>query len=120
MIQREAQNAGSPFHFGLMPYPEAPISVNPSFGGGMAPLKVFYDSYDDNDQRKAERAFFYTKLPKSGDPSTVISLNTPYLSKYWDDEAEKTSKSGRSEEHTSELQSLMRNSYAVFCLKKKK
>src|SRR3546814_7843664 len=26
----------------------------------------------------------------------------------------------RTEEHTSELQSLMRNSYAVFCLKKKK
>src|SRR3546814_4095551 len=26
----------------------------------------------------------------------------------------------RSEEHTSELQSLMRNSYAVFCLKKKR
>src|SRR3546814_1958251 len=26
----------------------------------------------------------------------------------------------RSEEHTSELQSLMRNTYAVFCLKKKK
>src|SRR3546814_2546303 len=29
-------------------------------------------------------------------------------------------KTGRSEEHTSELQSLMRISYAVFCLKKKK
>src|SRR3546814_2999753 len=28
--------------------------------------------------------------------------------------------SWRSEEHTSELQSLMRNSYAVFCLKKNK
>src|SRR3546814_6367672 len=28
--------------------------------------------------------------------------------------------SGRSEEHTSELQSLMRISYAVFCLKQKK
>src|SRR3546814_8975918 len=28
--------------------------------------------------------------------------------------------SGRSEEHTSELQSLMRISYAVLCLKKKK
>src|SRR3546814_10564123 len=27
---------------------------------------------------------------------------------------------GRSEEHTSELQSLMRTSYAVFCLKNKK
>src|SRR3546814_8030792 len=30
------------------------------------------------------------------------------------------SRRGRSEEHTSELQSLMRISYAVFCLKKKK
>src|SRR3546814_8684935 len=30
------------------------------------------------------------------------------------------SKEARSEEHTSELQSLMRISYAVFCLKKKK
>src|SRR3546814_5985398 len=28
--------------------------------------------------------------------------------------------SSRSEEHTSELQSLMRNSFAVFCLKKKR
>src|SRR3546814_5224754 len=31
-----------------------------------------------------------------------------------------TSRRNRSEEHTSELQSLMRISYAVFCLKKKK
>src|SRR3546814_3397244 len=31
-----------------------------------------------------------------------------------------TGLTGRSEEHTSELQSLMRISYAVFCLKKKK
>src|SRR3546814_10202550 len=31
-----------------------------------------------------------------------------------------TSMETRSEEHTSELQSLMRISYAVFCLKKKK
>src|SRR3546814_3954713 len=33
--------------------------------------------------------------------------------------AEKMTCSRRSEEHTSELQSLMRISYAVFCLKKK-
>src|SRR3546814_5052104 len=32
----------------------------------------------------------------------------------------RTDQSGRSEEHTSELQSLMRSSYAVLCLKKKK
>src|SRR3546814_1408044 len=35
-------------------------------------------------------------------------------------EAERGERTGRSEEHTSELQSLMRISYAVFCLKKKK
>src|SRR3546814_1765060 len=35
-------------------------------------------------------------------------------------ESIKKHKSARSEEHTSELQSLMRISYAVFCLKKKK
>src|SRR3546814_7118266 len=34
--------------------------------------------------------------------------------------AELTNERIRSEEHTSELQSLMRISYAVFCLKKKK
>src|SRR3546814_7821862 len=33
--------------------------------------------------------------------------------------AEETDRDGRSEEHTSELQSLMRISYAVFCLQKK-
>src|SRR3546814_9130922 len=33
---------------------------------------------------------------------------------------ERNSRRFRSEEHTSELQSLMRISYAVFCLKKKK
>src|SRR3546814_2083542 len=33
---------------------------------------------------------------------------------------ERVANSRRSEEHTSELQSLMRISYAVFCLKKKK
>src|SRR3546814_6672721 len=33
--------------------------------------------------------------------------------------ADSTRTALRSEEHTSELQSLMRNSYAVFCLKKK-
>src|SRR3546814_1005281 len=36
-----------------------------------------------------------------------------------EDECDSGSACCRSEEHTSELQSLMRNSYAVFCLKKK-
>src|SRR3546814_6665744 len=37
-----------------------------------------------------------------------------------DDPAHGVTSGDRSEEHTSELQSLMRISYAVFCLKKKK
>src|SRR3546814_7361772 len=41
----------------------------------------------------------------------VVTLPGWRTSGYW---------SRRSEEHTSELQSLMRISYAVFCLKKKK
>src|SRR3546814_19622150 len=45
----------------------------------------------------------------------ALAWTTPVSRAAWD----KGSKS-RSEEHTSELQSLMRNSYAVFCLKKKK
>src|SRR3546814_6626315 len=39
---------------------------------------------------------------------------------YWRDIAGLQGGRSRSEEHTSELQSLMRISYAVFCLKKKK
>src|SRR3546814_5733637 len=35
-------------------------------------------------------------------------------------DAPRRKSTGRSEEHTSELQSLMRISYAVFCLKQKK
>src|SRR3546814_7514675 len=43
-------------------------------------------------------------------------VETPAMSKRVEFDFEAV---GRSEEHTSELQSLMRNSYAVFCLKKK-
>src|SRR3546814_2348806 len=39
---------------------------------------------------------------------------------YLGNNAKKVISGERSEEHTSELQSLMRISYAVFCLKKKK
>src|SRR3546814_2153563 len=46
---------------------------------------------------------------------TTLKVIWPTLQK----EVQKNSRSMRSEEHTSELQSLMRISYAVFCLKKK-
>src|SRR3546814_3579421 len=52
------------------------------------------------------------ELPGGGGPtcSTAMPLFARGCAKYTD---------RRSEEHTSELQSLMRISYAVFCLKKK-
>src|SRR3546814_10124826 len=61
---------------------------------------------------------FEEKLPEifdflDGDTQLVIH-NAAYDVGFLRDEC------NRSEEHTSELQSLMRNSYAVFCLKNKK
>src|SRR3546814_4144253 len=55
----------------------------------------------------------------------LLSGNRDYIGKYETAKAEYERRLAslqprRSEEHTSELQSLMRISYAVFCLKKKK
>src|SRR3546814_6777874 len=49
-----------------------------------------------------------------------ISLGLPPTTLFRLPESPVDSGKGRSEEHTSELQSLMRISYAFFCLKKKK
>src|SRR3546814_2524002 len=81
---------------------------------------------------RTDTLFPYTTLFRSYLDSTgdVALLNemVPYLSgpPLRDDEAEhyaeflpSDERGTRSEEHTSELQSLMRISYAVFCLKKK-
>src|SRR3546814_7442293 len=73
------------------------------------------------------------ETPRQGDQSRIIAPVTGYLlALSWSPEFCRTrteskrhrlqcsGEMGRSEEHTSELQSLMRISYAVFCLKKKK
>src|SRR3546814_9368244 len=48
------------------------------------------------------------------------TINSEIVEKLFLEFVNNFSSTGRSEEHTSELQSLMRISYAVFCLKKKK
>src|SRR3546814_1828228 len=58
-------------------------------------------------------------LTKGGRELWVGDLDAPRVS-IWDTATAKKIAEQRSEEHTSELQSLMRSSYAVFCLKKKK
>src|SRR3546814_2910418 len=53
------------------------------------------------------------------DPKKAIERQAEWQPKVFSSEDAKEGAT-RSEEHTSELQSLMRISYAVFCLKKKK
>src|SRR3546814_16482607 len=59
-----------------------------------------------------------TRPPLAGRPA-LPPLRPIYRRGEFDDRVHFTPASSRSEEHTSELQSLMRISYAVFCLKKK-
>src|SRR3546814_2050426 len=65
------------------------------------------------------KPFIYARLDKMGVATTIKQakkLVEKERREVWDVLDEVI----RSEEHTSELQSLMRNSYAVFCLKKKR
>src|SRR3546814_7979791 len=81
----------------------------------------FCDVFDENDRKVT---------PGSGVPGFIALMGAIPAGYYKDPvKSAKTFRTidgvrysipGRSEEHTSELQSLMRSSYAVFCLKKKK
>src|SRR3546814_2186342 len=67
----------------------------------------------------AEEVPAMVNLIRKVQPSLVVNLALPYQDLPIMD-ACLVAGVNRSEEHTSELQSLMRISYAVFCLKKKK
>src|SRR3546814_6847836 len=67
-------------------------------------------------QQKRGGMFAFTKSGKFG-RAVKKALADKVIT---DDELAEIDRLQRSEEHTSELQSLMRISYAVFCLKKKK
>src|SRR3546814_9896602 len=59
-------------------------------------------------------------VPVIAAAAIAAGANGIFLEFHPDPDKAKCDGPSRSEEHTSELQSLMRNSYAVFCLKKKK
>src|SRR3546814_2512828 len=63
-------------------------------------------------------ALFEQSIRSSGESFYQGRIDDPSMSRPMD--IALFAKEERSEEHTSELQSLMRISYAVFCLKKKK
>src|SRR3546814_10008091 len=76
---------------------------------------IYLIAADDDGQHEASLRLFPTSQPHMLGTlfSHLCPLGVPAGDKIWE------STRLRSEEHTSELQSLMRNSYAVFCLKKK-
>src|SRR3546814_1680035 len=53
-------------------------------------------------------------------PKVTAPVRAPFVEKDWDLATMEPKSGRRSEEHTSELQSLMRIPYDVFCLKQKK
>src|SRR3546814_16220553 len=77
---------------------------------------------------RTDTLFPYTTLFRSTDKRTRSWISVSRDATRWSARPARASVSAvhwrnrgpRSEEHTSELQSLMRTSYAVFCLKKKK
>src|SRR3546814_7943360 len=68
---------------------------------------LYYDPVQASSAVESELQVTRRPLDELLAASDLVSLHLPLMKE-------------RSEEHTSELQSLMRISYAVFCLKKKK
>src|SRR3546814_1172887 len=86
------------------------------------PYTTLFRSDRADDPLMAKLYFYYSSM-NAGKSTTLLQSSFNYRERgmetmLWtaaiDDRYER-----RSEEHTSELQSLMRISYAVFCLKKK-
>src|SRR3546814_9789694 len=73
---------------------------------------------EDKPEGKQDRR--YPEAPSKFLPKAKeVWRNTPLAVQQEVDRIVREHETARSEEHTSELQSLMRLSYAVFCLKKK-
>src|SRR3546814_8499678 len=93
-----------------------------ALGRANSRMKDFYDiwilkrsfSFDDDRLARAIAATFARR--GTAIPTEPPDALTPAFAA---DEQKQRQWRARSEEHTSELQSLMRISYAVFCLKKK-
>src|SRR3546814_8351690 len=81
--------------------------------------RPFLCTFSDSDPitKGGERQFIPAVPGTAGQPHTTIEGGGHFLQ---EDQGEQLARVIRSEEHTSELQLLMRISYAVFCLKKKK
>src|SRR3546814_1325691 len=98
---------------GLLRFPQPPICA-----GG----EIFFERGEQRPQRRPCRGGAFLGRPRVHCIGTARSgVAPPAISRPPCRQLLRSSRATiRSEEHTSELQSLMRISYAVFCLKKKK
>src|SRR3546814_3388166 len=84
------------------------------------PAKTLYNHW----KRWSDKGIFIRMMEGLATPQAperkTIMIDATYLKAHRTASSLGVKKGVRSEEHTSELQSLMRISYAVFCLKKKK
>src|SRR3546814_7166385 len=78
------------------------------------------DDFAPLDDRQQKGGQAQTLLAFIGDSQRVIAADRGVTDATTFEIALRGRSGERSEEHTSELQSLMRKSYAVFCVKKKK
>src|SRR3546814_9434569 len=76
------------------------LTLSSIYRASFGPTSSAISRYDLRWAARSSQSFFAIRRPPKGPTVSTISTR-------------------RSEEHTSELQSLMRISYAVFCLKKK-
>src|SRR3546814_1063583 len=76
--------------------------------------------FDDEPRRNSTVFAVYLWNPHGHEPETIWQVLNRHKDLQYSSRAVQNIKRQRSEEHTSELQSLMRISYAVFCLKKNK
>src|SRR3546814_9463506 len=74
----------------------------------------------DREQAMVDRAEFGSCADNRWRAPSCHHIGEEKIFRQRDERAARAFDDQRSEEHTSELQSLMRISYAVFCLKKKK
>src|SRR3546814_9229551 len=94
-------------------------TANPFGGTGWAylPDGIRYSQVDYDRTRERIALAGQYESPTGDVRATVQFIKSSY-DNAWLETVSHAKLEGRSEEHTSELQSLMRNSYAAFCLKK--
>src|SRR3546814_8681486 len=88
----------------------------------LVPYTTLFRSHHMNDKSSKAAAAEKVKALAAALSQIEKQFGKGSIMRYGDNEVEhdiQVVSTGRSEEHTSELQSLMRISYAVFCLKKK-